>query len=55
MVLMYYKLGISAVIGGLVIILSAPAQYFLGRAMSKIQKKVMVNFYRQFSTLILKK
>ena len=40
---MYYKLGISAVIGALVIILSAPAHFFLGKATSKVQKKVLVS------------
>ena len=39
---MYLKLGVSAVVGGLVIVLSAPVQFFVGRGMSKMQKKVMV-------------
>jgi hypothetical protein len=41
---MYFKLGVSAVIGGLLIVLSAPAQVYVGRGMSSTQKKVMVNF-----------
>ncbi|XP_060582748.1 ATP-binding cassette sub-family C member 9-like [Ruditapes philippinarum] len=41
MLLMYFKLGVSAVIGGLLIVLSAPAQVYVGRGMSSTQKKVM--------------
>ncbi|KAK6191316.1 hypothetical protein SNE40_003038 [Patella caerulea] len=38
---LYYKLGISALIGGSVVILAAPIMYGLGLAMSKLQKRVM--------------
>lgn len=40
-VLLYFKLGISALLGGLVIVLSAPVQIYVGRGMSEMQKKVM--------------
>ncbi|XP_052239294.1 ATP-binding cassette sub-family C member 9-like isoform X2 [Dreissena polymorpha] len=39
--LMYFKLGISAVLGGLLIVLSAPVQIVVGRSMSNMQKKCM--------------
>ncbi|GFN95555.1 canalicular multispecific organic anion transporter 1 [Plakobranchus ocellatus] len=41
--LMYYKMGISALIGGLFVILAGPAMYFLGVAMSVVQKKGLVH------------
>ncbi|KAL3856342.1 hypothetical protein ACJMK2_011111, partial [Sinanodonta woodiana] len=41
LILMYFKLGISAVIGGLLVIISAPFQIMIGHGMSKMQKKVM--------------
>ncbi|XP_052799904.1 ATP-binding cassette sub-family C member 9-like isoform X2 [Mya arenaria] len=41
MVVMYFKLGVSAVIGALVIVLSAPLQIIVGRGMSIMQKKCM--------------
>ena len=40
---MYFKLGVSAVLGGLLIIVAAPVQIFIGRGMSNMQKKVMVS------------
>ena len=40
--LMYFKLGISALLGGLLIVVAAPIQIFVGRGMSQMQKKVMV-------------
>ena len=43
LVLMYFKLGVSAVLGGLLIIVAAPVQIFIGRGMSNMQKKVMVS------------
>ncbi|OWF53711.1 ATP-binding cassette sub-family C member 9 [Mizuhopecten yessoensis] len=41
LLLMYYKLGWSAVIGGSLVILAAPLQYFTGNGLSNIQKKCM--------------
>ncbi|XP_070204431.1 ATP-binding cassette sub-family C member 9-like [Littorina saxatilis] len=40
--ILYWKLGISAVIGGLFVVVCAPVMYFLGVCMSKMQKKVLV-------------
>jgi len=42
-ILLYYKLGVSAVIGASIFILSAPIQYYVARQMSRQQKKVMVS------------
>lgn len=41
--ILYWKLGISAVIGGLFVVVCAPLMYFLGVWMSKMQKKVLVS------------
>ncbi|XP_076452886.1 ATP-binding cassette sub-family C member 9-like [Babylonia areolata] len=41
--ILYWKLGISAVIGGLFVVVCAPVMYFLGVCMSKMQKKVLVH------------
>ncbi|PVD32870.1 hypothetical protein C0Q70_08317 [Pomacea canaliculata] len=40
--ILYMKLGISAVIGGLFVVFCAPFMYLFGVCMSKIQKKVLV-------------
>ncbi|KAK3084802.1 hypothetical protein FSP39_019339 [Pinctada imbricata] len=42
LVLMYHKLGFSALIGGSIVILAGPIQFFVGRGMSRFQKKVML-------------
>ncbi|XP_033748591.1 LOW QUALITY PROTEIN: ATP-binding cassette sub-family C member 9-like [Pecten maximus] len=41
LLLMYYKLGWSAVIGGSLVILAVPLQYFAGSGLSNVQKKCM--------------
>ncbi|XP_060072663.1 ATP-binding cassette sub-family C member 9-like [Ylistrum balloti] len=41
LLLMYYKLGWSAVIGGSLVILAVPLQYFTGNGLSNVQKKCM--------------
>ncbi|XP_035824447.1 ATP-binding cassette sub-family C member 9 isoform X2 [Aplysia californica] len=43
LLLMYYKLGLAAVIGGLFVICAAPLMYLLGVCMSRMQKKVMLH------------
>ncbi|KAI8739255.1 ATP-binding cassette sub-family C member 9 [Biomphalaria glabrata] len=43
LLIMYYKLGLAALIGGLFVIAAGPVMYFLGVAMSNIQKKIMVH------------
>ncbi|KAK7499155.1 hypothetical protein BaRGS_00009702 [Batillaria attramentaria] len=40
--ILYIKLGISALIGGLFVVVCAPIMYFLGVWMSRMQKKVLV-------------
>ncbi|CAC5426428.1 ABCC9 [Mytilus coruscus] len=42
-ILLYFKLGVSAVIGASIFILAAPLQYYIARQMSVQQKKVMSN------------
>ena len=42
-ILLYFKLGVSAVIGASIFILAAPLQYYIARQMSVQQKKVMVS------------
>lgn len=51
---MYFKLGISAVVGGLLIVLAAPVQIFVGRGMSQMQKKVMVGSKRNTILILLR-
>ncbi|XP_055997063.1 ATP-binding cassette sub-family C member 8-like isoform X2 [Ostrea edulis] len=41
LVLMYMKMGWTALIGGSVVVMSGPLQYFVGKGMSNMQKKVM--------------
>ncbi|KAL8596886.1 hypothetical protein ACOMHN_065836 [Nucella lapillus] len=40
--ILYWKLGISAVIGGLFVVVCAPVMYCLGVCMSRMQKKVLI-------------
>lgn len=46
--ILYMKLGISAVIGGLFVVFCAPFMYLFGVCMSKIQKKVLVRHCHSF-------
>lgn len=42
LVLMYMKMGWTALIGGSVVVMAGPIQYLVGKGMSNMQKKVMV-------------
>ena len=44
LLLMYWKLGVPALIGGLFVILAGPVMYFIGVAMSVVQKKGLVSW-----------
>ncbi|KAH9525654.1 ATP-binding cassette sub- C member 8 [Bulinus truncatus] len=43
LLIMYYKLGLAALIGGLFVIAAGPVMYLLGVAMSRMQKIMMVH------------
>ncbi|GFR90705.1 ATP-binding cassette transporter sub-family C member 9 [Elysia marginata] len=43
LLLMYWKLGVPALIGGLFVILAGPVMYFIGVAMSRVQKRGLVH------------
>lgn len=41
-VLLYVKLGVSALISGMLIVLMVPVQYYIGSRLARVQKKMMV-------------
>lgn len=51
-ILLYYLLGISALIGATVITLLAPVQYFVATKLSDAQKSTLVSYFTLFNVLI---
>lgn len=51
-ILLYYLLGISALIGATVITLLAPVQYFVATKLSDAQKSTLVSCFTLFDVLI---
>lgn len=47
-ILLYYLLGISALIGATVITLLAPVQYFVATKLSDAQKSTLVSYFVYF-------
>lgn len=52
-ILLYYLLGISALIGATVIAVLAPVQYFVATKLSQTQKNTLVSVSVQCSYLVL--
>lgn len=50
-ILLYYLLGISALIGATVITLLAPVQYFVATKLSDAQKSTLVSSFTLFDVL----